>query len=191
MPFSANAQTSLRTAWQTPFKAYSRLSDQRPLRKPSLEDSEETALIAVYDQRDADAESIKAGQLQEPHINEASSFEHDASDVIKATPKHNWRSYIWDSLDKSPEERKFLFKLDAAVLTFASLGYFIKNLDQVNINNAFVSGMKEDLNLYKNELNYMQTCWTVGYVLGELPCKPFEPFSAHLIILLLTAYQRI
>ena len=29
--------------------------------------------------------------------------------------------------------------------------------------------MKEDLGLYGNELNYMQTCWTVGYVLGEIP----------------------
>lgn len=187
MPFSANAQTSLRTARQTPFKARSRLSDQTRPRRPSLEDNEETALMIVYDQRDADTKGIKANQLQEPHINETSNFKHNASTVIKATPEHNWRSYIWDSLDKSLEERKFLFKLDAAVLTFASLGYFIKNLDQININNAFVSGMKEDLNLYKNELNYMQTCWTVGYVLGELPCKPFEPFSANLISFTLTA----
>lgn len=29
--------------------------------------------------------------------------------------------------------------------------------------------MKEDLGLYKNQLNYMQTCWTVGYVIGEIP----------------------
>jgi MFS transporter, ACS family, pantothenate transporter len=29
--------------------------------------------------------------------------------------------------------------------------------------------MKEDLGLYGNELNYMTTAWTVGYVLGEMP----------------------
>lgn len=52
---------------------------------------------------------------------------------------------------------------------FWSPGYFIKYLDQININNAFVSGMKEDLGLFGNELNYMQTCWTVGYVIGEIP----------------------
>ncbi|KAM0327198.1 hypothetical protein ACHAQA_006331 [Verticillium albo-atrum] len=84
-------------------------------------------------------------------------------------PKKTWRSYVWDTLDKSPEERKFLFKLDAILLTMASLGYFIKYLDQININNAFVSGMREDLGLYGNELNYMQTFWTVGYVIGEIP----------------------
>ncbi|ETS73535.1 hypothetical protein PFICI_14481 [Pestalotiopsis fici W106-1] len=84
-------------------------------------------------------------------------------------PKKTWRSYVWDTFDKSPEERRFLFKLDAVILTFASLGYFIKYLDQVNVNSAFVSGMKEDLGLYGNQLNYMITCWTVGYVIGEIP----------------------
>ncbi|KAK4636155.1 Pantothenate transporter liz1 [Fulvia fulva] len=90
--------------------------------------------------------------------------------VIEEKPKkRKWQSYIWDSLDNSPEERKFLFKLDSAVLTFASLGYLIKYLDQANINHAFVSGMKEDLGLYGDQLNYMQTCWTVGYVIGQIP----------------------
>ncbi|KAM5342153.1 hypothetical protein ACJ41O_015184 [Fusarium nematophilum] len=84
-------------------------------------------------------------------------------------PPKTWKSYIWDTLDKSPQERKFLFKLDAIILTFASLGYFIKNLNQININNAYVSGMKEDLNMHGNELNIMQTLWTIGYVLGEIP----------------------
>jgi MFS transporter, ACS family, pantothenate transporter len=88
---------------------------------------------------------------------------------LQVQPKRSWKSYVWDTFDKTPEERKFLFKLDGILLTFASLGYFIKYLDQININNAFVSGMKEDLNLYGNQLNYMQTLWTVGYVLGEVP----------------------
>jgi ACS family pantothenate transporter-like MFS transporter len=90
-------------------------------------------------------------------------------ELIKERPQANWKSYIWDTFDKSTEERRFLFKLDAVLLTFASLGYFIKYLDQININNAFVSGMREDLGFFGNELNYMQTYWTVGYILGEIP----------------------
>ncbi|CAN8105286.1 unnamed protein product [Discula destructiva] len=89
--------------------------------------------------------------------------------VVQAVPKRSWRSYFWDTLDKSPEERHFLFKVDAVILIFASLGYFIKNLDQKNISNAYVSGMKEDMGLYGNQLNIMTTCWTVGYVIGEIP----------------------
>ena len=101
----------------------------------------------------------------------ASTPEAVAATVVREKPERKWTSYIWDSLDKSHAERKFLLKLDSALLTFATLGYFIKYLDQSNVNNAFVSGMKEDLGLYGNQLNYMQTCWTIGYVIGEIPCE--------------------
>lgn len=92
-----------------------------------------------------------------------------APPVVQQNVKKTKLGYIWDTFDKSPEERKFLTKLDAALLSFASLGYFVKYLDQSNINNAFVSGMKEDLSLYGNQLNYMTSIWTVGYVIGQLP----------------------
>jgi len=130
---------------------------------------------------------------KEPGFEIAESPSSDASlhaeEVIQEKPRRKWQSYIWDTLDKSPEERKFLFKLDSAVITFACLGYFsmcttdsrsqtlasstdsmlVKYLDQANINNAFVSGMKEDLGLNGNQLNYMQSLWTVGYVIGQIP----------------------
>lgn len=44
------------------------------------------------------------------------------ADAIQKDPKRKWVSYIWDTFDKSPEERRLLFKLDSAILTFASLG---------------------------------------------------------------------
>jgi ACS family pantothenate transporter-like MFS transporter len=53
--------------------------------------------------------------------------QQQAVEVIDAEPKRKWQSYIWDSLGKSPEERHFLFKLDSAVLTFASLGQYYKS----------------------------------------------------------------
>jgi hypothetical protein len=45
-----------------------------------------------------------------------------AEEVIKEEVPRKWRSYVWDTLDKPKEERWFMFKLDAAILTFASLG---------------------------------------------------------------------
>ena len=74
--------------------------------------------------------------IMAPNIRENPSADEHAEEVIKETPTRKWQSYIWDSLDKSPQERNFLFKLDSAVLTFASLGYFIKYLDQSNINSG-------------------------------------------------------
>lgn len=49
-----------------------------------------------------------------------------ADAVIQEHVQRKWQSYLWDTFDKSPEERKFLFKLDFALLTFASLGEVLK-----------------------------------------------------------------
>lgn len=50
-----------------------------------------------------------------------------SSKRFKPSASASWKArYIWDSFDKSPEERWFLFKLDSVLLTLASLGYFIK-----------------------------------------------------------------
>lgn len=49
------------------------------------------------------------------------AIEH-ADQVVHKEVKRRWVSYLWDTFDKSPEERRFLFKIDAAILTFASLG---------------------------------------------------------------------
>ena len=46
------------------------------------------------------------------------------SDMVQKNPKKKWVSYIWDTFDKSPEERRLIFKLDTAILTFASLGMY-------------------------------------------------------------------
>ncbi|WVR03027.1 hypothetical protein IAU60_000016 [Kwoniella sp. DSM 27419] len=97
--------------------------------------------------------------------------------------KVTWKGRIWDTFDRPPEERKLLFKVDAIILTFASwvpestssaaatnANYsFIKNLSQSNINNAFLSGMKEDLGMEGNELVTAVSIWTVGYVIGQIP----------------------
>jgi ACS family pantothenate transporter-like MFS transporter len=44
-----------------------------------------------------------------------------SDEELKQKP-HKWYYYLWDTLDKPKEERWFMFKLDAALLTYASLG---------------------------------------------------------------------
>ncbi|OWP06920.1 hypothetical protein B2J93_9518 [Marssonina coronariae] len=80
-----------------------------------------------------------------------------------------WKSYVWDAWELPKDERWLLFKVDAFVLTFSSIGYFLKNLDQTNVNNAFLSGMKEDLSMHGNQLVTSTSIWTVGYVVGQIP----------------------
>ncbi|KKY36927.1 putative major facilitator superfamily transporter [Diaporthe ampelina] len=67
------------------------------------------------------------------------------------------------------EERAFVWRLDVFFLTIGFLGYMFKYIDQTNINNAYVSGMQEDLKLYGNELNYFTTFFNVGYIIMLWP----------------------
>ena len=137
-----------------------------------------------------------------------------------------WSSYIWcaqsaqslsrkfsliksrDTWNKSPEERQFLQRLDTCLITYATLSYFSKYLDQHNIivsipcyarqsqrakamrtseclriwHERRVSVSKSStrfasshggssLLLHGNQLNYITTSWTVGYVIGQIPSK--------------------
>ncbi|CCH41465.1 Vitamin H transporter [Wickerhamomyces ciferrii] len=77
--------------------------------------------------------------------------------------------FLWDSVDKHPSERSFLFKLDFFLLSSSMLGYFIKNLNQNNVGTAYVNGMKEYYHMNGNQYNYMSTLWTVGYIIGQIP----------------------
>lgn len=77
--------------------------------------------------------------------------------------------FLWDSADKHPKERIFLGKLDFFLLSSAMLGYFIKTLNQQNVQTAYVNGMKEYYKMEQNQLNYMTTLWTVGYIIGQIP----------------------
>ncbi|KAJ4186459.1 MFS transporter (Seo1) [Fusarium falciforme] len=75
----------------------------------------------------------------------------------------------WFAATDSPKERKLIVKLDLLIVPYVFLAYWVKYIDQSNINNAYVSGMKEDLNLNGNELVQFQTMYTVGAVVGQLP----------------------
>ncbi|RFU31560.1 hypothetical protein B7463_g4773, partial [Scytalidium lignicola] len=85
--------------------------------------------------------------------------------------RHRIREIIWDSLDRSPEERRLIFKLDIFILTWAGFTYFSKNLNSNNLSNAYVSGMKEDLNVVGNEYQTFTTMWTIGYVISQIPSQ--------------------
>ncbi|KAK8024551.1 MFS general substrate transporter [Apiospora rasikravindrae] len=89
----------------------------------------------------------------------------------KKSVRRRFRELVWDSLDRSPEERRFISKIDFYILTWAGLAYFSKNLNQNNVANAYVSGMKEELNVVGNEYQTFTTMWTIGYVISQIPSQ--------------------
>lgn len=73
--------------------------------------------------------------------------------------------------ERSPLERDLVRRLDIFLMTFGCVSQVIKYLDQTNISSAYVSGMKEDLNLYGNELNYFTTWFSVSYCIMLIPSQ--------------------
>lgn len=63
------------------------------------------------------------------------------------------------SLNNPP---RLLHKIDFFILTYGCLAYFTKWLDQANLSNAYVSGMREDLDMYGTSYNLAVTCFQVG-----------------------------
>ncbi|KAK2690687.1 hypothetical protein QWA68_010485 [Fusarium oxysporum] len=95
----------------------------------------------------------------------AASLKNDAI----ATVARNRRWFSWHEPGTSPEEKKLIFKLDWFMLSFACLMFFIKQLDQNNISNAYVSGMADELGFGPgNELSWMNTYFSIGTILGGL-----------------------
>lgn len=89
--------------------------------------------------------------------------------------KDGWSKLkFWEYFNLYPSyysayERKFLIKFDISVLLFLGASFYTKYLDNMNIGAAYVSGMKEDINITGNELNYFNTMYTVGYALFQIP----------------------
>ncbi|KAI0479066.1 major facilitator superfamily transporter [Xylariaceae sp. FL0804] len=73
--------------------------------------------------------------------------------------------------ERTPEERDLVRRLDIFLMAFGCVSQVIKYLDQQNINNAYVSGMKEDLHLDGNQLNYFTTVFNVAYCVMLIPSQ--------------------
>lgn len=66
-------------------------------------------------------------------------------------------------------ERRLLWKIDFFILSFCCVTYFFNYLDRSNLTNAYVSGMQEELAFHGNQLNVINTVFTVGYIIGQIP----------------------
>uniref|UniRef100_A0A8H7K3H8 Major facilitator superfamily (MFS) profile domain-containing protein n=1 Tax=Bionectria ochroleuca TaxID=29856 RepID=A0A8H7K3H8_BIOOC len=85
------------------------------------------------------------------------------------TTLHSVRVAVWGEAPDTPEERKLLRKIDFFILTYCCVAFFFNYLDRAVLGNAYVSGMKEDINLTGNEYNILVTVLSVGYIIGQVP----------------------
>ncbi|RXK36036.1 hypothetical protein M231_06684 [Tremella mesenterica] len=96
----------------------------------------------------------------------------------KNSPLQKLWWWLWLSDPTWSEERKareqLVRRLDFFFCSYTSLSAIVKLLDQTNISNAYVSGMKEDLSLFGNQLNFFTTYFNIGYIV-------MIPISAYFI----------
>ncbi|KAI0125846.1 major facilitator superfamily domain-containing protein [Xylariales sp. AK1849] len=109
----------------------------------------------------------------------------DAS--ISAAKENLWIrfwSFIGWFPDHMPSSEKFLvLKLDLSILIFGCLSFFTKYLDQQSLTNAYVSGMKEEIGLFGNELNYLTATFWASYCTAMIPtCYFLTRFPANRVL---------
>ena len=76
-----------------------------------------------------------------------------------APPPTRQKFWHYFSPEDTPAERRLILKLDGLIMVFLFLAYWGKVLDSSATGTAYVSGMKEDLMMFGNELNYLNTVY--------------------------------
>ncbi|ETN42740.1 uncharacterized protein HMPREF1541_01898 [Cyphellophora europaea CBS 101466] len=79
------------------------------------------------------------------------------------------RTVVWGAPAATKTERRLIVKIDTFIMSYVCLMYWVNYLDRANLNNAYVSGMREDLNFQGTQLNQINTCFYGGYLLGQIP----------------------
>ncbi|KAF3810806.1 putative transporter SEO1 [Colletotrichum gloeosporioides] len=103
-------------------------------------------------------------------------------------PKENlWIRFMsligWYPSDMPSEEKLVVLKLDLSILIFGCLSFFTKYLDQQSLTNAYVSGMREEIGMWGNELNYITATFWASYCGAMIPaCYFLTKYPANLVL---------
>ncbi|KAI0464170.1 hypothetical protein LJB42_001773 [Komagataella kurtzmanii] len=81
--------------------------------------------------------------------------------------KHKW--YKWFNETDTPEERRVILKIDVLLTLYSLMAYWVKYLDQTNINNAYIGGLKEGIGMVGNDLVNTQVMFTIGSIIFQIP----------------------
>lgn len=76
------------------------------------------------------------------------------------------RLFLWYPSYLDKDEKNLLLKLDFCILTYVCCSYFTKSLDKSNITNAYVSGMRDDIEFTGDDLSYAKSLYSAGYIIS-------------------------
>lgn len=107
---------------------------------------------------------------QQPELSQEkdTAVQTTSADTRSSTSSSPVGFFHWHEPNTTREEKRLIFKLDFYILTYACLSFFVKQLDQNNVNNAYSSGMAEELGFGPgDELSWMNTYFTIGTFIGS------------------------
>lgn len=82
-----------------------------------------------------------------------------------------WQRIFPRTFYRTSREKKFVRKVDLFLLSWTIVAYFMKSIDQTNVSNAYVSGMKEELNFQGKDYNFLDTYFKIGYAVSLIPSQ--------------------
>lgn len=102
----------------------------------------------------------------------------------EAKKSRNWYEFLYPNHKKqSKAERKLLYKLDLIIGLYFLMLCWSKSVDTNNYTNAYISNMKEDLNMKGNDYIHTSTIANVGSIVFQLPFMYLLPrYPSHLIL---------
>ncbi|KAL4782577.1 major facilitator superfamily domain-containing protein [Aspergillus varians] len=124
--------------------------------------------------------TVKGGLSETIEPTENSSIEHDVKENL-------WIRLMtvvqWYPSEMPSSEKLLVLKLDLSILIFGCLSFFTKYLDQQSLTNAYVSGMREEIGLFGNELNYITATFWAAYCGAMIPaCYFLTRYRANIVL---------
>lgn len=154
-----------------------RVVDEEPEHSALKNDSEDSAVSSALEFNYENQAATEVAEIRHPeefeYRDEANRswwrFFDEYEYRVPRNKKQEEKWYHWFHPDDTKEERILITKLDIILTLYSMMAYWVKYLDQTNLNNAYVASMKEDLHMGGNDLIHTQVMFNIGNIIFQIP----------------------
>lgn len=109
-------------------------------------------------------------------------YEYRMNEEYKKSRK--WYEFLYPNhATQTKAERKLLYKLDLVLALYLLVLCWSKSVDTNNYTSAYISHMREDLNMKGNDYIYTSTISNIGAIVFQLPFMYLLPrYPAHIML---------
>ncbi|KAL7663504.1 Major facilitator superfamily (MFS) profile domain-containing protein [[Candida] zeylanoides] len=147
------------------YKSETEVADKRETESKVAEKRETESEVASEVESEAASAIEYRDERERPWWRFFDEYEYRVTRETKS--KQRW--FKWFHEDDTPAERRLIVKLDILLAFYSLAAYWVKYLDQTNLNNAYTAGLKEGINMQGNDLVNTQVLFTVGNIVFQLP----------------------